>query len=370
MSERDVTDFLKAQAPLSARETSGALVGLHLLQAPVVVQHAHGAELGQRDGVDAARGGEDGVRHGGVVAHALDELADARAGGLEPAQARRERGQLGATHVVEVEEHVGARQVVAPALLLLLRERARRADVVAGVARRGQQLGLAHREVGQQDGQEAGRVEEEAGGQPDQPDDEPGHGRADDARSVEDGAVEGHRVGHVGPSDHLDHERLADRHLDGIHEAEPDGQQVDHPDLDGAGHHEQPQGQRQAERHELGHDERLALGQRIGDEAAEEPEGEDGQELAGRGYAERERIVGQLQDEPALGNGLHPGAHQRDELAGEEEAEVAVPERGADGRAHAGPASDAAVTCRAAAAMRSIVRERPSRPVSMVRSSR
>jgi hypothetical protein len=37
--------------------------------------------------------------------------------------------------------------------------------------------------------------------------------------------------------------------------------------------------------------------------------------------------MGQLEDEPGLGDLLHPGADQRDQLAGEEEPIVAMVER-------------------------------------------
>jgi len=43
--------------------------------------------------------------------------------------------------------------------------------------------------------------------------------------------------------------------------------------------------------------------------------------------AEEQRGVREPVDEPRLRDLLHPGPDQRDELAGEEEPEVAVPER-------------------------------------------
>ncbi len=206
-----------------------------------------------------------------------------------------------------------------------------------GDARRGQQLRVAHQQVGHQHRQEAGRVEEEAGRDADQPDDQAGDRRSHDAGQVEGRAVERDRVGDVGATDHLDHERLPDGHLDGVHEAQPDGQQVDHPDLHQVGHHQDAQRQGEDERHDLGHDERLTLGQGVGDDAAEEAEDEHRQELAGGHDAQRERVVGQRQHQPALGDRLHPGADQRDQLAGEEEPEVAVCERRSDAARHARP---------------------------------
>src|SRR5436309_169352 len=87
-------DLADAEDPECAPFEVGTGVALPML-APLVIQHApqpfgeheyrHHAELGQRLGVDAARGREDRVRHTAVVAHALDELADSGASRLNPA---------------------------------------------------------------------------------------------------------------------------------------------------------------------------------------------------------------------------------------------------------------------------------------------
>ena len=59
------------------------------------------------------------------------------------------------------------------------------------------------------------------------------------------------------------------------------------------------------------------LGRTSASTPANRPEEEDGQELGGRHDAQPERVaVGQLEDEPGLGDLLHPGADQRDGLAG------------------------------------------------------
>src|SRR5260221_364998 len=63
-----------------------------------------------------------------------------------------------------------------------------------------------------------------------------------------------------------------------------------------------------------------------GDEAADGGEEEDGRERRERGDAEERGRAGQPEDQPRLGDRLHPRAGQRDQLAGEKELVVPVPE--------------------------------------------
>ena len=158
------------------------------------------------------------------------------------------------------------------------------------------------------------------------PDRQAGHGRADDARRVEHRRVEGDRVADVAAPDDLDHEALADGHVDRIGGAEEQRQDDDHPDLDDAGQREHGEDRGEDHHHGLHDEDRLALRQRVREHAAEQPEDHHGDELRGGDHAEPERIVGELEDEPGLGNLLHPGPDQRDELAAEEQLVVAVAE--------------------------------------------
>ena len=84
--------------------------------------------------------------------------------------------------------------------------------------------------------------------------------------------------------------------------------------------------QDERERHggRLGHDQGLSLGQDVGEDAAEEAKDEDRRELGDGDEAQVDGIARQLQDEPALGNTLHPSPDERNELAAEEQAVVAV----------------------------------------------
>ena len=73
----------------------------------------------------------------------------------------------------------------------------------------------------------------------------------------------------------------------------------------------------------------------VGNDAAEQAQDQHRRELGGGYEAQRDRVVGELEDQPALRDALHPRADQRDQHAREEESEVAVAERPhAVGQAH------------------------------------
>ena len=158
------------------------------------------------------------------------------------------------------------------------------------------------------------------------PDRQAGHGRADDARRVEHRRVEGDRVADVAAPDDLDHEALADGHVDRVGGAEEQRQDDDHPDLDDTGQREHGEDRGEHHHHGLHDEDRLALRQDVGEHAAEQSEDHHREELRGSDHAQPERIVGELEDEPGLGDLLHPRPDQRDELAAEEQLVVAVAE--------------------------------------------
>ena len=72
---------------------------------------------------------------------------------------------------------------------------------------------------------------------------------------------------------------------------------------------EQQEGQDHLDR--LRGDQGLALGQRVGDEAAEQAEDQTGTDWIAA-TSRVERVAGELEDQPALGDRLHPGADERD----------------------------------------------------------
>src|SRR5262249_59078973 len=81
--------------------------------------------------------------------------------------------------------------------------------------------------------------------------------------------------------------------------------------------------------------ERPALAATVADRAGHEREEQYRPELERADHSEPERRVRQLEHEPGLADTLHPGADQRDELAGDEQPEVAVGE-GPEGPGDAG----------------------------------
>ena len=76
----------------------------------------------------------------------------------------------------------------------------------------------------------------------------------------------------------------------------------------------------------LGHDDQLAAGKAVGRDPAQRSQGEHGDLRAEPCGAEQKFRMGQAIHQPALRHVLHPGADQRDDLAADEEAEIAVPQ--------------------------------------------
>jgi len=77
----------------------------------------------------------------------------------------------------------------------------------------------------------------------------------------------------------------------------------------------------------LGPEEQCAARAAVGNHARPERERQHWRELRERQEPEHERRAREPVHEPALRHRLHPGADERDELAAEEEPEVAMPER-------------------------------------------
>ncbi len=186
-------------------------------------------------------------------------------------------------------------------------------------------------------------------------DDHAGDRRAGDPRRVHQDAVEADRVDDPVGADDLDHERLPGGIVDREHEAAESDHREHHPRLDGA---EGGQGEEQhrGDRHSgLGDDQELALVEAVGERAAEGTEEEDPRELQGGGEADGEAGARQSEDEPELGDDLHPVAGQGDDLPAEVEAVIADLEgcEGAvEGGAQARPSSS---TCSRISAARAKV---------------
>ncbi len=142
-------------------------------------------------------------------------------------------------------------------------------------------------------------------------------------------------LGEVVLADHLHDEGLPGGHVERVGESIAHGQDGHVPVL----HVARPGQERQCKRleHErgLGADDQAALGQSVGDGTGHEGKAQHRPELQRADQAELEWRVGQFQDQPGLGDALHPGPDQRDELAGDEQAKVAMVERAqAGGQSH------------------------------------
>ena len=174
---------------------------------------------------------------------------------------------------------------------------------------------------------EAEPVEEEGLGHPEDADRETCHGRANDTCRIEHRRVERDRVVEVLAAHHLDDERLASGHVERLDAAQQEREHEDLPDLDQSGRDERRERECQDHQDGLGGHERPALRQMIGDEPAEQAEDQHRRELRRGDEAEVERIVRQLEDEPVLGDGLHPRPDQRDQLPEPEEPVVAMVQR-------------------------------------------
>jgi hypothetical protein len=74
-----------------------------------------------------------------------------------------------------------------------------------------------------------------------------------------------------------------------------------------------------------------ALVHPVGHHAAVEGEQQDRQRAERRHQPDGERRIGELEHQPSLRHHLHPGSAERDELAEEEEPEVAVTKRRCEG---------------------------------------
>ena len=184
---------------------------------------------------------------------------------------------------------------------------------------------LAHQQQRDDHGDVAHRVDEEAHADARGGDEQPRDRGAEDARRVEQAGVQRDRVGQLRPAHHLDGEGLAHGCVDDEDRAARGGEQEHLPDLGAVGERETGEGRGDAHQRALGEDERPAPVEAVGERAAEEPEERVGTELAdGERPDGVRRPVGELQDEPRLGDVLHPGAAQRHDLPAEVEAVVAV----------------------------------------------
>jgi hypothetical protein len=204
------------------------------------------------------------------------------------------------------------------------------------------ELVCAHQRQTGQHGQEADGVQREADADAEGGDDHAGEGGPDDARRVEEARVQRYGIRELVTPDHLERERVAARRIEDQRGAGGGGEHVGEPDDLGAGEGEHGQHSRDAHRRALGHHHLAAVVEAVGDDAGDQPEHGERGEAAKREEADGDGGVGQFDHVPRERDVLHPGADERDHLAGEEEAVVAVladagerpARKGEDGRGH------------------------------------
>ena len=198
------------------------------------------------------------------------------------------------------------------------------ADVAAGLAPvRVMELGRIHLHQRDEHRHERERVDAETGRDSPEGDDHARDRRARDPGRVDEDRVEADGVDDPVGADDLDHERLPGGVVDRQDEAAKGDHDEHHPRLDDAEGREQEEDRRRDRHPGLGDDQQLALVEAVGERAAERAEEEDARELQGGGEADGEAGAGQGEDEPELGDDLHPVAGQGDDLPGEVEAVVA-----------------------------------------------
>ena len=161
-------------------------------------------------------------------------------------------------------------------------------------------------------------VEQEDRTGADSDDEEPGHRGPDHPCRVERGTVQTHRIGQIVPAHHLQHERLASGVVHGGHQAKSERENIHMPDGDHTAHVQHPEGERHQRHAQLGGNEQATLRVPVGEHPAPQPEEQHRQELQAGGDAQGgPAAVGQLEDQPVLGDTLHPGADIGYECASE-----------------------------------------------------
>ena len=179
-------------------------------------------------------------------------------------------------------------------------------------------LGDAQAGEGKEHRGEGRAVDQEGPARADRGDGQAGDGRADHPGGVERGRVERHGIVQVGIADQFRDESLAHRRIEGGGAAEQEGEDVDVPELDGAGDGQEPQDQGETAHGRLGGDEELALVEMVGGDAGPGQQQELRSELQGHDQADRRSVViGELgEHQPVLAGPLHPGADVGDEGPG------------------------------------------------------
>ena len=190
-------------------------------------------------------------------------------------------------------------------------------------------------DLGQRQGEddEAAGVEPEAAGRPERAVDRPGDGGSHDARQVELDRVERDRVQEVCRLDQARDHGLHDGRVERARRAGDHGDRDHVPDGDVSARGEERQRERRRREHHLCPEHDRPAARPVGDGAAQEAEREHRQVAAEADRAEQRGAAGEVVDQPAERDRLHPEADVRDERAAPEESIAARTERPEHARA-------------------------------------
>ncbi len=174
----------------------------------------------------------------------------------------------------------------------------------------------AHGEQRRDHGDVADRVHEKADSLAEGADENARDRRPDEARCGHHRRVERDRVREILLAlDHLDDERLARRHVEGVDGAENDGEHDEVPDLGGSRQDEDRESRRLKQRERLrDHDGAVAVPS-VGEHAGEGGDEKRGNLPGETDDAEKERGMRQTVDEPDHRDLLHPRADEGNALS-------------------------------------------------------
>ena len=141
---------------------------------------------------------------------------------------------------------------------------------------------------------------------------------ADQARSIDDRRIQGDSIRQIfTPVDHLDHKRLARRHVERIDESLEEHQQDNFRDGDDSGQCEKCQRKRLNHREGLRDDQQFVPVPAINPYACDRREEEERYLADETRDSQQPRGVRQTVNEPTRGQPCHPASDERDALAGE-----------------------------------------------------
>ena len=184
--------------------------------------------------------------------------------------------------------------------------------------------GQAHQHEREDDGDVADAVDEETPALTADSDQHSGKRRTDESRHVNHGRIDGDGVLQVAlVFDHLDHERLAAGHVEGIDAALHHAERKQHGNVDEMRKCEGSKCERLHHGEGLRPDQNLAAVETVDPDTRKRRKNEGGNLSGEADCTQQQSRAGEAVDKPARRDARHPGADERDGLATEKETEVA-----------------------------------------------